>query len=97
MTVEWIVPIAVALAAPIFTYLVAARKLSGRIHTSEAGQLWEEANALRIEYRERAITCESQLKAARNEISTVTARNSSLSRENKKLREDLRDAQDRSV
>jgi len=47
------VPLAVALIAPVGAYLVAARKMSGRIASSEASQLWDESRSIRDDYRGR--------------------------------------------
>lgn len=44
-----IVPVAVV---AILTYLQVYRKLSGKINTSEASELWKESNSLRQEYRD---------------------------------------------
>lgn len=37
----------IALIAPLATYLVAVRQLSGRIKNSDASELWEESRAMR--------------------------------------------------
>lgn len=37
----------VALVAPLVSYLVAVRQLSGRIKNSDASELWEESRAIR--------------------------------------------------
>lgn len=85
---NWVVPIAVALAAPLFVFLGIAYKLSGRIRTSEASQLWEEAGRMREEYLERARSCEIQLKQIRNELQVVTARCEILTKTNRELRDE---------
>lgn len=41
------ITLAIALIAPVLTYLVAARKLSGRIKDTEATELWAESRAIR--------------------------------------------------
>lgn len=87
---QWLTPIIVAFITAFGAYLVAIRKLSGRIGTSEAAQLWAEAKDMRAEYRKRAEECENQLKALRNEIATVIARNTALRRENSQLRQELK-------
>jgi hypothetical protein len=87
---EWFVPIIVALLTPFFAYLGIARKLSGRIDTTEAGLLWKEAGLMREEYRLRATQCETNLRAAKNELQIAVARNTALRRENKQLREELK-------
>ena len=85
----WLVPIVVALIAPLVAYLGIARRLSGRIATSDAAKLWEEARLMREEYRTRALECEQEVKRLRNEIQTCTTRNTALRRENRELRNDL--------
>ena len=87
---NWVIPLVAALAAPIFGFLAITWRLSGRIQTSEASRLWEEARIIRNEYRERMIACETQLTQLRNEIQTITARNTLLSRQNHELRKELR-------
>lgn len=82
----WVVPIVVALLAPLFAYLGIARRLSGRIATSEATQLWEESTALRNEYKHRLDACEIEIKRLRNELQACTARNTVLRRENSNFR-----------
>jgi len=47
------VPLAVALFAPVGAYLVAARRMSGRIASSEASELWDESRSIREDYRQR--------------------------------------------
>ena len=84
----WLVPIIVALIAPLAAYLGIARKLSGRIAHSDAEQLWEEARVMREEYRTRALECELEIKKLRDELQTCTTRNTTLRRENRRLRND---------
>lgn len=87
---SWILPVIVALLTPLFAYLGIARRLSGRIVTSEAAQLWAESATLRMEYRQRAEECEAQIRQLRDEIQTCTARNTVLRRENYELRNELK-------
>lgn len=47
------VAIIIALAAPVGAYLVAARRFSGKIKTSEAEELWAESRAIRQDSAER--------------------------------------------
>lgn len=90
---NWLVPIIVALGAPLLAYLGIARKLSGRIATSEAANLWEEATQMREEWQRRATECEQQVLAARNEIQILTARNTELTRQVREMRNALRGRQ----
>lgn len=50
----------VALGAPVIGYFVAKRRLSGRIETSEAGTLWNEASAMRRDLLEQLRTQREQ-------------------------------------
>ena len=94
---NFLIPLIAALAAPIVTYLVAARRLSGKIATSEAATLWEEGRLIREEYRRRFEDCEKQLKVCRHELQVAVARNTILSRENRELRDELRGYADGSL
>ncbi len=42
-------------AGPVLTYIIATKKLSGKIATSEASELWDEARQIRMEYREEIV------------------------------------------
>lgn len=42
-----VLAVAVAIAAPLGAYLVAVRRLSGKIGSSDAHDLWEESKAIR--------------------------------------------------
>lgn len=73
MTAEsWLV-LAGVLATPLVTYLVAARKMSGKIKTTEATALWAEADRIRQDYREQIADCREQVTAARTELATARA------------------------
>jgi hypothetical protein len=52
----------VALGGPLLAYLGAVRKTSGRIRSSDASDLWEEASDIRKEYIERIRILEERLK-----------------------------------
>jgi hypothetical protein len=54
-----LIPLVVALAVPAGTYLAVRRRLTGRVTSSEAGDLWAESRAIRQEQRE----VERQLRA----------------------------------
>lgn len=59
---ELAVPVVVALLAALGGWLVAARRLSGRIATSEAADLWKEAGAIRNDYRARLAMSDERVK-----------------------------------
>lgn len=50
---DWTVftPIILALIAPVGAYALAVRRMSGRVNTSTATELWQEASDIRIEQR----------------------------------------------
>lgn len=52
-------------------YLINKRSTSGTIKTSEAVDLWAEANALRKEYKDRAETLETRLEEVNNKLQSV--------------------------
>jgi len=59
--------IIVALAAPVGAYLVAARRFSGKIETSDAKDLWKEAASLRKWSMERIQQLEARIEALEKE------------------------------
>ena len=61
-----------AISAAAVTWLVARRKNSGNISSSDAAMLWAESNALRAEYKDRAEKLEAQLQEVNAKLSTVT-------------------------
>jgi chromosome segregation ATPase len=77
-----IVALIAALAAPLLGYLAAARRLSGKIQTSEASSLWQEASNLRSEYREELATVRRQLDECLLRIKNVETLNEKLKVEN---------------
>jgi predicted RNase H-like nuclease (RuvC/YqgF family) len=70
-----------AIIAPAVAYLVAIRKTSGRIETTEAGQLWQEAEKLRTEYKE-------EIKSLRELVTSLRTRIEELAEDNRHLREE---------
>jgi hypothetical protein len=64
-----------ALVAALGTYLLAARRFSGKIATSDANQLWQEAARIREDCREQVaalraqvISLEATIQSLREEI-----------------------------
>lgn len=77
--------IVVALFGPVATYVVAVRKLSGKVGTSEASQLWEESRSIRNDYRAQIEHLNDTVKQCEGRISTLEHRNDDLLRENGRL------------
>lgn len=50
------------------TYLIARRKASGRVDTTEAAVLWKQSQAMRKELRDEVVDLKEQLREARAEI-----------------------------
>lgn len=79
-----VVALVVAIVGPLATYVTASRKLSGKIGTSEAGDLWAESRAMRDEYRERTAALEAR-------VAKLEQANADLTRENDDLKRQLSD------
>ena len=101
MTVEVIAAIAAVVAA-IGTYLEVRRRLSGSIQTSEASTLWQESTALRKRLDEELAVMRSQIEkmaeemaALGEELRSVTQERDALAEENLKLRDRIRDLEQR--
>lgn len=78
------VTVAVIAAAlgPIGAYLVAARRLSGKIANSDAEQLWEESRAIRQWSGERLNEQDKEIITLRNTLIELQKRCAALEAEN---------------
>lgn len=86
MNVAFLVAIVAALGAPLATYLVAARRLSGKIGNSEATQLWEESRNIRKEYAARITELNRLVRECQRRVERLETNNYELERENEELR-----------
>ena len=77
--------VVVALIAALGAYIQQAKKLSGKIDTSEAGQLWEESRAIRQDYRDRLATNEERASRLEARVAELEHKNNELAAENVKL------------
>ena len=77
-----IVAIVAAIAAPLGAYFLAARRMSGKIGTSDASELWTESKAIRDDYR-------NQLNAATERTASLERRVAHLEEVNNNLTNDL--------
>ena len=91
MNWQILVAIIAALAAPLFAYLAAARKLSGKIQTSEAASLWAEAGNLRKEYRDEVDRLRKELEECLDRIAAVEDINRKLRIENGGMTRTIKD------
>lgn len=87
--------IIVAFIGPIGAYLVAAHKMSGKIATTEAAQLWEESKAIREWSAARIDKCDEEILRLNTELAIAKNRIDELERENRKLNERLAMREDR--
>lgn len=75
-----------AVVGPLVAYMTAARKLSGRIGTSEASQLWAESKVLRDDYREQLDATNRRQAKLEERVAQLEAANTELAKENIKLK-----------
>jgi len=107
----WFVPIAaidpvigVIIAASVGAvgaYLAAAHKMSGKIATTEAAQLWEESRSIRDWSAARIDKCDEEilrlteeLNATREELSKTRHRVSDLEKEKRRLERVIREREE---
>lgn len=72
------IPLIAALAGPVVAYLVAARRFSGKIQTTEATDLWEESRSIREWSRERMNELEAKNTALEKRIKHLEDENADL-------------------
>jgi len=73
MTWTAVVPLIGIIVAPLLTYLVARRRSSGRIDTTEAATLWTEAEKLRKLYQDEAERLRKELTGVQEQLATLSA------------------------
>ena len=76
---EWtfIVPVLIAAIAPLGAYLLAARRMSGKIATSDATDLWAESKDIRTDYRLRLEESNQRVEALEKRIDKLEDLNTS--------------------
>lgn len=85
----WMAAVLVAVFAPLFTYLGITRRASGRIATTEASKLWEEAGSLRTVYRDEIATLRAAIEAIQARLDVVEAGNTDLRAKNRQLEHEI--------
>lgn len=83
--VPLLVPILVAAIAALGAYIAAARKLSGKIGTSDASELWKESANIREDYRDRISVSERRTVDLEKRVASLEHENNGLVRENSAL------------
>lgn len=86
--------IAAAIAGPIGAYLLAAKRLSGSIKSSEASDLWKESASLREDLMSRIRTLNGTIENCEKRIEELEARNQKLWLENGTQRQMVEDQGD---
>lgn len=82
-----------AIVGPLIAYLTAARKLSGRVATTDADELWAESRALRDDYREQLTVTQGRQARLEERVADLEKRNTDLARENVELRREAAEAE----
>lgn len=75
-------------------YLAAAHRMSGKIATTEAAQLWDESRAIREWSAARIDKCDEQIANLTEQLRMARARITELERENRRLEKLLRDREE---
>lgn len=85
-SVAAIVAVLSVLLSPLIAYVVAARRLSGKVNTSEASELWKESSSIREDYRERLRYADDAIRRLEERVSSLENSNDDLRIENARLR-----------
>jgi len=83
-----------AFLAPAGAYLLAVRKMSGKINTTEAAQLWEESKAIREWSAARIDKCDEEILRLKTELEVAKARIAELEKEKRRLEKLLREREE---
>jgi hypothetical protein len=71
MDLQTFILLGAAVLGPFLTFVVAVRRISGKITTSEASDLWEESRDIRKEYRTRIAELEKENQGLRDTVQTL--------------------------
>jgi chromosome segregation ATPase len=86
MTTVNYIALGALLIAPLVSYLAASRRLSGKIGTSDAKELWSESRSIRDDYRVQIDRANSRVKQLEDRVGALEERNHRLTQENEGLR-----------
>jgi chromosome segregation ATPase len=81
-----LLPLLGILIGPVLAYLLSARRLSGKITTSDATSLWAESGKLRLEYKTEMEDLRLIVTRLRERVSELEDKNEVLHLENGELR-----------
>jgi septal ring factor EnvC (AmiA/AmiB activator) len=92
---NWAVVVAfvAALAAPVGAYVVASRRMSGKIQTSDATDLWNEARSIREDYASRLQKSNDRTLELETRVAHLEGDNHDLVKENMRLTNKLEQMQ----
>lgn len=90
-TLASMLAIVAVVIAPLGAYLVAARRLSGKIGTSDASELWIESRSIREDYRDRIVAANDRIAQLSARVEQCEGRNNDLLHKNLDLREKIND------
>lgn len=85
MNATILIPLAIALIGFAGTYIATTRKLSGKVSTSTAAELWDESKNIRDDYRSRITELNDILGRCEARIEALEKRNEQLYLENGRL------------
>jgi chromosome segregation ATPase len=84
-----IVALISVLVTGMVTFFVAARRMSGKIATSDASDLWDESKSIREDYRDQLSAANKRLIDLEVRTAKLESRNNDLERENWELRKQI--------
>lgn len=89
--INWsvVIPLLGIFIGPIFAYLIAARRFSGRIASSDAASLWQESSNLRKEYKSEMDELRTIVTNLRSRVIDLEDKNEVLYLENGELRAEV--------
>lgn len=86
-----LIAIIAAIAAPLVTYLVAARRFSGKIESSDAKELWAESRAIRDWSQGRIAVLDATVTRLETRVGVLERNNDTLFQENQILTRQVHD------
>ena len=86
--------IVVALIAPLGAFLLAAKRFSGKINSSEAKELWDASRSIREWSAQQISRQEQKIAVLESRIDSIEKESAALGRENMHLVQQVRDLSD---
>jgi len=89
MNLPIILAVAAAILGPLVVFIEASRRLSGKITTSDASDLWEESRATREFLRVELDKSSGRITVLEERVGHLEKCNADLERENRKLHREI--------